>query len=467
MSRRGTFALLLALTVAPALARETPPPPGPPRDFELAPSETMALDSGLRVTFLDYGTVPMVTVMAVVRTGNIDDGEDTWLADVTAEMLKEGTTARSAPDIARYAADLGGQLSVGAGAEQTTVGITVLSENAARAAELVADVLRNPAFPADELPRVVADLQRSVSVARSSPDSIAAEALAELVYGGHPFSRLLPAEEQLAGYTLDDVRGFHADNFGARRTHVYVAGLYDRTALEAALRAGFAGWKAGPPPTENPPQASGSFQVRLIDRPAAPQSSVRIALEAPGPAADGYFPFTIMNTLLGGAFSSRNTAVLREEKGYAYSPHSSITAHRGAALWEMEADVTTAHTADALATMFSEMERIRTAPPDEAELTAIKNYRAGLFVIGNSSPNGLLGQLAFMDLHGLPQEFLTRWVATVHALAPQQISAAARRWLDLSKATIVIVGDLGEIEQSVRALPELRTARIETDGGRP
>jgi predicted Zn-dependent peptidase len=458
MRRTWITCLFLALTGLPAVARETPPPPGEPRDFELAGSDRIALGNGLEITFIDYGTVPMVTVIAVVGTGNIDDGEKTWIADVTTEMLKEGTTTRSAPELARLAADLGGQLFVGAGAEQTSVGLSVLSEHAAIAAELVADVLRNPAFPESELPRIVADLQRSVSVARTSPDSIAAEALAELVYGNHPFGRLLPAEEQLATYSLEDVRRFYAENFGARRTHVYVAGRYDRLALEASLREAFGDWITGAPPTDDPPRASEAFRVRLIDRPGAPQSSIRIAVEAPAPGDDGYMPFTIMNTLLGGAFSSRNTAVLREEKGYAYSPNSSITARRDAALWQMEADVTTMHTADAISTMFAEIERLRSAPPSPEELTAIKNYRAGLFVLSNSSPNGLLGQLAFMDLHALPEDFLTRWVENVYALTPEQISQAARDWLDVRKSTIVIVGDLEQVGDSLRSLPEFAGA---------
>ena len=236
------------------------------------------------------------------------------------------------------------------------------------------------------------------------------------------------------------------------------AGRDARPSREASLREALGDWTAGSPRTDDPPQASKAFRVRLIDRPGAPQSSIRIAVEAPVPGDDDYMPFTIMNTLLGGAFSSRNTAVLREEKGYAYSPNSSITAHRRAALWEMEADVTTIHTADALATMIGEIERMKTEPPSEEELTAIKNYRAGLFVLSNSSPNGLLGQLAFLDLHGLPEEFLTRWVENVYALTPEQLSQAARDWLDVGHATLVIVGDLEQVGESVRSLPELAGA---------
>jgi predicted Zn-dependent peptidase len=457
---RRLAALLLALAAAAAGAREQPPVPGEPRDFRLPSRETLELDNGLSLTFIDYGTVPKVTVLAVVRTGNIDDGESTWLADVTAEMMKEGTATRSAPAIAEAAAGMGGSLNVGAGAEQATVGISVLSEHGAEAVELVADVLRNPAFPASELPRVIANFERSLAVARSDPQSLAGEALARLVYGNHPFGRAFPQPGQLAGYGIDAVRNFHARNFGARRTHVYVAGRYDRAALEAALRRSFGDWREGAPPSVLPAAPAESLQLALIDTPGAPQSSIRIAVPVPHPAHALYFPTTIMNSLLGGAFGSRITANIREDKGYSYSPDSSIGARRGTALWVLSAEVTTEHTADALTEIYKEIDRLQREPPPAAELDAIKAYRSGLFVISNSSPNGVLGQLAFMDLHGLPPEFLARWVASVHAVTPAEVSEMTARFLVPSRMTVVVAGDLAKVAAGVRALPQLSGAHM-------
>jgi predicted Zn-dependent peptidase len=454
------MALMLLAFIAMAEDRELPPAPSQPRDFKLPAKDTITLANGLSLTFIDYGSVPLVTVLAVVRTGNIDEGQSTWLADVAVEMLKEGTSARSAGDIARAAAGMGGSLSVGAGAEQTSVGISVLSEHATAAADLVADVLRNPRFPASELPRVLANFERNLSVARSEPDSVASEALAKLVYGDHPFGRTLPAPGQLGTYDIAAVRAFYERNFGARRTHVYVAGRYDRATLEAALRRAFGDWREGEPPTDLPPKASDVLQLRLIDRPGAPQSSLRIAVPVPDPASTLYFPTTLTNSLLGGTFTSRITTNLREDKGYSYSPGSSISAHRGDALWIMNAEITGEHTAAALTEIFREIERLQREPPATGELDAIKRYRAGLFVIRNSSPEGVLGQLAFMDLHGLPPEFLTRWVASVYAVTPQQVTDIAQRFILPEHMTIVIVGDLKTISDSVRALPQLRGAQM-------
>jgi predicted Zn-dependent peptidase len=168
--------------------------------------------------------------------------------------------------------------------------------------------------------------------------------------------------------------------------------------------------------------------------------------------------FSLMNTLLGGSFSSRITRNIREDKGYTYSPGSSVTANRRAAMWVQAADVTTADTAAALREIFAEIRRLAAEAPSAGELAEAQNYRAGLFVIQNSAPSGVVGQLAFVDLHELPPEYLTRWVGSLFALTPAQVSGAAQRWLDLSRLNLVVVGDLAKVEGEVRALPELARA---------
>jgi predicted Zn-dependent peptidase len=460
MNRLLTLLLLTFMAVPAGLARETPPAPGEPRDFRLPAKETLRLPNGLAMTFIDYGSVPKVTVLAVVRTGNIDEAESTWLADVAVEMPKEGTATRSAIDIAHEAAGMGGSLNVGAGAEQTSVGISVLSEHAVPAVKLVADVLRNPRFPESELPRVIANFERSLAVARSDPQGLADEALARLVFGDHPFGRTLPRDGQLAGYDMAAVRGFHAQNFGAARTHVYVAGRYDRAALEAALKDAFGDLPAGRPATVLPARPSDTLQLALIDSPDAPQSSVRIAVPVPHPAAADYFQTTLTNSLLGGTFSSRIMTNIREDKGYSYSPSSSIGARRDSALWVLQAEVTTEHTAAAITEIFKEIDRLQREAPPATELQAIKAYRSGIFVISNSSPNGVLGQFAFMDLHGLPPEFLTNWVASIHAVTPAEVSAITSEYIRRERMTVVVAGDLAKVAENVRALPQFQGAKM-------
>ena len=460
MKAFALLAALLATGAAIAAEREAPPQPGKPHEFKLPAKETLRLDNGLAVTFIDYGSVPKVTLLAVLRTGNIDEGADTWLPDLAVEMMKEGTSSRSAYDIAREAAGMGGALSLSVGPEQTTASLSVLSDHAVAAVRLLADVLQNPRFPETELPRVRANFERDLAVARSDPQSLADEALAKHVYGDHPFGRMLPRDGQLAGYDIAKLRGFYDQNFGARRTHVYVAGRYDREALEAALRGAFGGWREGPAPSNLPARPAETLQLVLVDSPGAPQSSVRMAVPVPDPSNALYFQTTLTNSLLGGTFGSRITSNIREDKGYSYSPDSSINARRGGALWVMSAEITAEHTAAAITEIFREIDRLQRETPTDAELTPVKAYRAGVFVISNSSPNGVLGQLAFMNLHGLPDDFLTRWIANIQAVTPAQVSEIARQFIRPEHMTVVVAGDLAKVGDSVRALPQFAGARM-------
>lgn len=451
-----TLALACLLWPLTGASREAPPPPGTPKPFELPEKDTLTLANGLRLTFLEYGSVPMVTLQAVIRTGAIDDGGKTWIDDLVADMLKEGTSRRSAEAIAREAADMGGSVSTGSGAEQSVAGITVLSENAVEAAGLLADVLRNPAFPASELPRLVANYERNLSVARREPGSLAAEAMARMVYGDHPFGRSFPEDGQLTSYTIEDLRSFYESQYGAARTHVFVAGRFDRPALQAALTEALADWRTGPAPTNLPPSVSEARQLELVARQAAPQSSLRMAVRGPSPGHPDWIAANVMNSLLGGSFASRITTNIREDKGYTYSPNSSFQAFRESGLWLMSADVTTEHTADSLREIYSEIDRLQREAPSAEELDAIKNYRAGIFVVQNSSPDGVLRQLAFMDLHGLPDSYLADLVRDTYAVTPEQVSAMAARWLVPERMSVVVVGDLEQVEGSVRDLPQLK-----------
>lgn len=453
---RRAPALAAALALAlPVAAREAPPAPQAPRPFALPARDVVTLPNGLRLTFIQYGIVPKVTLVASVRTGNIDDGGRTWLPDIVTEMLKEGTPRLASADIAREAAGMGGTLDISAGMDATAASISVLSEFGPRAAALLGAVLREPALPANELARIKANFERNRSIEVTEPASIAGAAYAELLYGSHPYGRRLPTAEQLAGYTIADVRRFHTDNFGARRTTVYVAGRFDRPALETALRQAFGSWQPGPEPARLPAKAADKPQYRLIDRPDAPQSTLRLGLPVADPSQPDYVPLTVMNTLLGGSFASRITSNIREQKGYTYSPSSTIGSFYRSSQWTQAADVTTADTAAALTEIYREIDRLRSEAPTPGELAGFQRYLAGLFVIRNSSPQGVIGQVAFLDLHGLPDTFLTNYVQNVYAVTPAQVNAMAKKWLDPQRMTLVVVGDVAKVGESVRSLPQL------------
>lgn len=450
MKRLLTMLLLAASALAQT--KEAPPAPGTPRDFSVPAIRRIDLPNGLRVRLVPYGEVPKVTIRLVTQTGNIDETEnEVWLADLTGSMMKQGTATRTAEQIAREAALMGGSLNVNVGVNQTTVGADVFSESATNAIALIADVARNPRLPESELTRLKADLVRNVSLARSQPQSLASEKFASVLFPSHPYGRLFPTEAMVQGYTLEQVRGFHERNFGAARSYLYVVGRYDPNAVESAIRQHLGEWKTGAPASKITVTPVSRRGIYYIDRPGAVQSTLYIGLPTIDATSPEYLPLTVMNALLGGSFGSRITANIREQKGYTYSPRSTISTNLGAASWAEIADVTTNVTGASIREIVNEINRLRGEAPSADELRGIQNFLAGTFVLTNSSRAGIAGQLAFLDLYGLSEDYLRNYVQRVYALTPADVQRMAQTYVDPAKLAIVVVGDPA-VQEQIRAL---------------
>ena len=435
---------------ANAQDRQEPPPGGTPKDFSLPEKFSFGLDNGMRATLVPFGSVPKTTISVIVRSGNVNEGEQTWLADLSGDFFLEGTDNRAADEIARAAASMGGSINVSVGEDQTRLSAQVLSDFAPDMVGLLADIVINPAFPESELERLKRDRLRQLSVAKTQPQQMAVAAFRKALYGNHPYGNTLPSEDQLSSYTIDNVRGFYEGNFGARRAHVFVAGVFDDAAIRAAIEGGFADWKSGSDPLiDTPEPAKGKVVVDIIDRPDASQSNVLLGLPTVAPGHEDWIALQTTNALLGGMFSSRITSNIREDKGYTYSPNSSISTRYQDAYWVQSAAVTTDVTAPALKEILYEVANLQENFPGDEELTGVKNYSSGVFVLQNSTPSGIINVLNILDLHGLPDSYLTEYVSSVHALAPENISETARKYLRQDDMTLVIVGDRGRIGESV------------------
>ncbi len=452
------LALALALIAAPAFAqKQAPPAPGTPRGFSVPKPTTLTLENGFGVTLVQYGTVPKVTVNLAVRTGNIDEkADEVWLADVMGEMLSEGTATRSASKIAEDAARMGGSLDVVVGENRIDIGGDVLSEFGPEMVALVADVALHPKFPESELTRLKADKARELSIAKSQPQPLAQEKFRAVVYGDHPYGRLFPTEAMLQSYSIAQVKGFYDRNFGAARSRIYVVGRFDAKAVEAAIRKAFADWKKGAAPNTTKPSPKSARAVYLIERPGAPQSTINIGMPVIDPSNPDWDRLYLMNVLLGGSFASRITSNIREQKGYTYSPQGQLSSRYRDAYWIEVADVTTNVTGPALKEILGEVDRLQSEAPSEKELKDFQNYRAGVFVLQNSSRGGIIGQLEFVDLHGLPAEYLNGYVERIYAITPAQVQEVAKKYLQDDKATIVVVGDRKLIEEQLKAFGPLK-----------
>jgi zinc protease len=442
--------MALALTLPGFAQKQTPPEGGPPKPFVLPQEETFRLPNGLQVTMVTYGSLPKVAIDVTVRAGNLNESADqVWLADVMGRLMKEGTTSRTSEQVAKEASSMGGSVDITVGPDQTSVAADVLSEFGPRMVALLADVAQHPLFPDSELPRLKKDALRRLTVMKSQPRPLAQEKFLKTLYPDHPYGRLFPSEEMINKYTIADIQKFYKENFGAARTHIYVAGKFDAAAVKKAITDSFSGWARGSEPVINPPKPATKREFGLVDRPNAPQSTLYIGLPIIDPSNPDFIPLQVTNALLGGSFASRITSNIREQKGYTYSPSSTLSARYRDAYWAEVADVTTAVTGPSLKEIFYEIDRLQKDPPSDQELQGIKNYLAGLFVLRNSTRIGVISQLHFVDLHNLGDKYLDTYVQKVYAVTPKQVQEIMQKYVRSEKMTIVVVGDKAKITDQI------------------
>ncbi|MBZ5858432.1 M16 family metallopeptidase [Flavihumibacter profundi] len=418
------------------------PAPGKPREFTLPTHKKFQLPNGFRATLVPYGIIPKVSVEVVVKTGAVHEGaNEKWLARFTGKLMEEGSTKTDFATLSEKVAAMGGRLSISVGMETISIGGAVLSEFAPEFIKLIAEVITQPAFPAAAGDRLKNDMKRDLSVRKAQPDAIASERFFTMIYKDHPYGNKMATDEMIDSYSVEKAKAFYTKNFGARRSAIYIAGNYNEAAVSKAIKDGFSGWTKGPAVNYPPAIAAKNSEIAVIDRPNASQTVVFLGTPVADPTRPDYTQLEVTNSLLGGSFGSRITLNIREDKGYTYSPFSGIQNRQGNGVWYEKADITSESTADALKEIAKEISLLQSTPPSVEELKGIQNYEAGSFVLNNSSADGIIDQLSYMDLFGLDETYLTNRIRNINSVTPVQVQNMARKYLDYGKMTLVMVGD--------------------------
>jgi zinc protease len=454
MTSRTSMALLLMgmWTAAPAVAqKQKPPEGGPARAFTVPHHEDYTLPNGLKVTLVPYGNIPKATVDITVEAGSADEGSSHGgVADLAANLLNEGTETLTPSQLADEAAGMGSTLSTNSSYNQTSAELDVLSEFGPEAVHLLADVVVHPRLPESELNRLKNDTLRKIALGTSQPQTIALVRFRRILYGDHPYSVILPSEADVKKIAIEDVKEYVTSNFNARRTHIYVAGKFDLAAVKKAIAESLGGWaNEGTAQATNVPSPNPQRVLDVTDRPGAPQSTIVIGLPVVSANNPDAVALLVANSLLGGSFNSRITANIREQKGYTYSPRSSISNRYHDAYWAESADVTTQFTGASLKEIVAETNRLRSEPPTMQELKGIQNYLCGVFVLQNSSRGALISQLKNVSALDLGDDYLMTYVAKVNAVSPADVQNVTERYLKPRSMTIVVVGDKSKVDEQL------------------
>jgi zinc protease len=453
--------IALVISAAPA-AQQTPDRSAAPKPAALAAFKPPAvvkrtLSNGLPVWIVELHKVPVVQVNLVVKGGSGSDPQGQFgIANLTAEMLDEGAGKRGALAIADAVDYLGASLSTSSTFDASFVDLHVPVARLGEALPIMADVALRPTFPEKELQRVREEILTSFVEAEDDPARLVQFAFPRLVFGpAHRYgTAAVGTAAALKGFNVDALRQFHARAYVPSRSLLIVTGDVTPDAAVRQLESAFGQWKgtAGTAAAAMPlaPQLA-SRQVFVIDKPGAPQSQIRIGWVGVPRSTPDYFALRVLNTILGGAFTSRLNQNLREEHGYTYGAGSAFDMRASAGPFYAAAGVQTDKTADALREFFKELEGIRKPIPAD-ELEKAKSYLALQLPRSFETTGSVGGSLAQVFIYGLPQEYFATYTDRVRAVTSADVQRVAERYIQPEKFAIVVVGDRKAVESGIQAL---------------
>jgi len=437
-------------TSVPELATERP---------VVWPKRTVrTLANGLQVVLAESRAFPKITAQLYFRGGNAAVAlSNPGLAEMTSAVVRTGTASRTSRQIEEDLRRIGAGLGTHAGADSSAISASGLAEFSGELLELIADLARNATFPQEEFEREQRQRYEELKIERTTPGFLANERLRRVLFGVHPYSIVAPTLPQVEAYRREQLVEFYRQYYVPTDSLLIVVGDFAADAMLEQVEKIFGGWSAPKPEaqkTAEPKRLSGR-RVYLVDRPGTVQTQVLAGNLAITRRDPDWYRTVLANSIYGGAFHSRLVMNIREQKGYTYSPRSSLNALREYGYFTVSAAVRNDVAAATLTEIFYEMDRMRSLPVNADELESARNYLTGVFSLGVATQDGLLGQLAVVYLDRMPGDYLETYRQRIHALSAQDVVAAARRHFDSANTQIVMVGDRAQIGEQAALFGEV------------
>ena len=461
----GLGAALLALAPSLTSAAETPPPKelppyGEDKPLPLPEVRESKLANGLTVWIVPRAGIPKVSAVLAVRGGGTasDPGDRMGIAEVLAEAMRQGTPQRTARQIAEELQAVGASLSSFATDDALILTGNGLAPGADVLLEILADVAANAAYPDAEVELAKTNALQALQANQADPSFYVDKAFASTLFGKHPYSFNSPEPATLEGITPDLLRGEHRRRVRPDRALLVVVGKVDPGAVAQSVERFFGGWKAAgaAPATTTAAPATVSPSLLMLNREGSVQSEIRVGRPTLKVTDPDYFPALVANTIFGGAFGSRLTRNIREEKGYTYSPSSRLQAFEQGGMLRVRAAVRNEVTAATLLEIIYELDRMGATLPTDEELARAKQYQRGLFLLRNETQGNLAQTLAGNWVNGLAPKALAEWVPKIDAVTAEQVRGVGRRLFGSRQQVVIVGGDAAAVKEQLAQFGEVR-----------
>ncbi|HZI63752.1 MAG TPA: pitrilysin family protein [Thermoanaerobaculia bacterium] len=456
---------LLALVPALAFAAETPPPKelppyGEDKPLPLPEVRESKLPNGLTVWIVPRSGIPKVSAVLAVRGGGTasDPADRRGIAEVLAEALRQGTPKRSARQIAEELQAVGASLTSFATDDALFLTANGLSHGADAVLDVLADVAANAAYPDAEVELAKTNALQALQALQADPSFYVDKAFASTLFGKHPYSFNSPEPATLQGITPDLLRAEHRRRVRPDRALLVVTGNIEAAAVAQSVERLFGVWKAAgaAPAATGAAPGTVSPSLLVLNRQGSVQSEIRVGRPTLKVTDPDYFPALVANTIFGGAFGSRLTRNIREEKGYTYSPSSRLQAFEQGGMLRVRAAVRNEVTAATLLEIIYELDRMGATLPDDEELARAKQYQRGLFLLRNETQGSLAQTLANNWVNGLAPKALAEWVPKINAVTAEQVRSVGRRLFGSRQQVVIVGGDAAAVKEQLAQFGEVR-----------
>ncbi len=434
---------------------------GPAEPVRFPAASRRAIDNGLGVWTIAVPNLPIVSAALVLAAGSASDPSDRpGLASLAGELVGEGAGGRDAIALSDALARLGSRLIVDTGADSMTISVAALARHFMPTLALLADVATRPHFAPEDFDRARELRTARLRQLKQSPGTAADRAFAAAVFGDHPYGHgTLGTTRAIEAATLDEVRGFWEGQFRPARATLVAAGRLDpEDVVRAASRLLGGDWSGGAPaaaPTAGTPPSARRRSIRLIDRPGAPQSELRVGHLGPPRSTPDYHALVTLNEALGGQFTSRLNRNLRESRGITYGARSAFDMRRAGGVFVCETSVQADATALAASEVLAECRAIqRRGAIDTEELGLARESLTRGYARHFETTAHLARALVELVVHDLPVDTFDRFVPGVEAVTSDDLARVSQASLRPDEATIVVVGDAARCQASLEALGE-------------
>jgi len=452
--------LVPLVTMAQNIDRSKAPLPGKAPIIQVGDPVKFTLSNGLQVFVVKNTKLPQVSATLALDYDGFTEGDKAGVAQMAGQLLKRGTTTKSKAQLDEAIEFLGGSMFT----SSQSASVSSLKGNFPSLLGLLSEVVLQPALSTEELEKIRKQTLSGIESNKDDPDAISGNVVKKLVYGAsHPYGEMMTTKT-VNQVSIADVKSFLRTYWVPNVAYLIFVGDIEPATAKALAEKNFGTWKKGTATKQNfaKPIKPSQTYVAIVDRPASVQSVVAIASTVdlyPGSSND--IAGSVMNNILGGGFSGRLFANLREKYGFTYGAYSSLSPSRQIGIFQAEASVRNEKTDSSVQELLREINIIRNEQVGETELSRMKNYLSGGFARSLENPATIANFALNIARNNLPADYYQKYLTNLAAVDAAKVQNAAKLFLNTDQMHIVIVGNAKQIAKGLEKYGPIKYFDIE------